>query len=194
MASTLPAGDLPSTRHVILVADLSGYHRGFRTLSDSDMAAFLHRFYVLCEEVISGQGGLVIKFLGDAVLAVFNEDASPKAVAAAVSLETYAEALAADVGLEMRLGANIHAGPVVLSELGTGPSRRLDVIGRTVNQTFLLGRGAGIRISERAYRGLPSSDRSPWEKNKPPAVYLLGASDEPYSSLRKSAAENAARW
>ncbi len=194
MASTLHAGDLPSTHRVVLVADLSGYHRGFRTLSDAEMAAFLHRFYTLCEEVIAQEGGVIIKFLGDAVLAVFNENDSPKAVAAAVTLETYAAALVNEVGIEMRLGANIHQGPVVLAELGTGPSRARDVIGRTVNQTFLLGRGAGIRISERAYRGLPSSERSPWEKNKPPAVYVLGQSAEPYEGLRKSASENAARW
>ena len=182
------------THLVILVAALSGYHRGFRSHTDEEMAAFLHRFYCLAEDVITEAGGQIIKFLGDAVLAVFDEAAATNAVAAAVTMETSAAALARDVGLEMRLGANLHAGEAMLTELGQGSSRRLDVIGRAVNQTFLMGRGAGIRVSERVYRKLPSGDRSPWDKHKPPAVYVLGESAQPYASLRKTAEENAARW
>ena len=68
----------------------------------------------------------------------------------------------------------MHLGPVVAGEIGGGTSRWYDIIGRTVNQTFLLGRGRGIRISERVYRRLPSSERSPWEKVKAPAYYVLG--------------------
>ncbi len=55
-----------------------------------------------------------------------------------------------------------------------GRSRRRDIIGHAVNQTFLLGRGAGIRISERLHRQLPVSDRAPWEKSQPTTVYVLG--------------------
>jgi hypothetical protein len=63
-----------------------------------------------------------------------------------------------------------------------------------VNQTFLLGRGAGIRISEPVYRKLPSAERTPWIKNKPPAVYVLEAAGEILGGMGKTAAENAARW
>ncbi len=194
LASHSPPGGFSSTRLVILVADLSGYHRGFRSHTDAEMAQFLNRFYGLAEDAVSEFGGRVIKFLGDAVLAVFPEDQASAAVAATITLETSADALAADSGLDLKLGANLHSGEVVAAELGTGSSRRPDIIGRAVNQTFLLGRGRGIRISERVYRRLPSADRSPWEKNKPPTVYVLGEGPEPYSSLRKTAAENALRW
>lgn len=179
---------------VIVVADLSGYHRGFRTHSDTDMAAFLHRFYTVADHIVHSSGGRVIKFLGDAVLATWPDSDAPAAVSATIALEATIGTLAAAVGLDLSLGANIHAGDVVASELGAGESRRFDVIGRAVNQTFLLGRGRGIRISERVYRKLPSADRSPWEKNRPPTVYVLGESPEPYASLRKTAAENAVRW
>jgi class 3 adenylate cyclase len=193
MASHHPEG-FPSTRAIVLLADLSGFHRGFAAHTDAEMARFLDRFYRTAEDVITGFRGRVVKFLGDAVLAVFEEDDAALAVSAAVSLESATEGLTNQAGLDMRLGANIHAGDVVYAEFGHGTSRRADVIGRVVNQTFLLGRGAGIRVSERVYRALPSGDRSPWERRKPPAVYVLGASAEPYESLRKTAAENAARW
>lgn len=64
-------------------------------------------------------------------------------------------------------------GDSMLAEFGHGSSRRRDVIGRTVNQTFMLGRGPGIRISERVFRTLPAAQRPPWYSNKPPAVYTL---------------------
>lgn len=185
---------LTTTPLVIVVADLSGYHRGFRSHSDEEMAAFLHRFYSMADHVVHSSGGRVIKFLGDAFLATYPESEVTSAISATVSLEVGIARLAEDVGIDLRLGANIHAGNVVATELGTGESRRYDVIGRAVNQTFLLGRGRGIRISERVYRKVPSGDRSPWEKNRPPTVYVLGESPEPYASLRKTAEENALRW
>ena len=163
-----------SSRHVVLVADLTGYHRGFRSHSDSEMAAFLHEFYVLCESVVTEHGGRVVKFIGDAVLAVFPSDAAPAAVRAALVLSRGSSELAASAGLDSELGANVHMGDLVATEIGDGASRAFDVVDRVVNQTFLLGNGEGVRLSERVYRALPSSERSPWEKRKPPTVYTLG--------------------
>jgi class 3 adenylate cyclase len=87
-------------------------------------------------------------------------------------LEGYAKAFKTRSDAEMA-GLSVHMGPAVEAELGTGSSRRSDVIGRTVNQTFLMGRGSGIRISEPVYRKLPSGERAPWSKNRPPAVYVV---------------------
>jgi class 3 adenylate cyclase len=186
--------DVSSSRFVFLVADLTGYHRVARAHSDEAMALFLDRFYRLAEHAVSEGGGEVIKFMGDAVLAVFPPDEAVRAVGATVTLQVQSARLAADHGFDMVLGANLHLGPAVLAELGAGRSRRRDVIGRAVNHTFMLGRGAGIRISEPVYRQLPSGERPPWEKHKPPAVYVLGESDEPYAAVRQTAAENAQRW
>jgi len=179
---------------VILVADLTGYARGFSSRSDAEMASFLERYYRMAGEMIERNGGRVIKFIGDAVLSTFPPDATAGAVAAAVAMEHDAAQLADDVGLDVRLGANIHFGDAIAAEFGTGGSRHFDVVGRTVNQTFLLGRGRGIRMSERAYRKLPSSERSPWDKRKPPVVYVLGEAGEPYSASGKTPAQNAPRW
>ena len=194
MASRTSAEDFSATKLVVLVADLSGYHRGFHKRTDEQMTAFLDRIFTMAESVITEHEGRIIKFLGDAVLAIFQPEDAPKAVAATVTMQTISEGIARDCGLDMKLGANLHAGPVVATELGAGSSRRFDVIGRVVNQTFMLGRGQGIRISERMYRLLPSSERSPWEKYKPPAVYVLGESPEPYTNITGSAAKNIQRW
>ena len=106
--------------------------------------------------------------------------------------------LAQDLGFEVRPEANIHFGEAVATEFGTGSNRRYDIIGRTVNQTFLLGRGGGIRLSERVYRKLPSGERTPWDKRRLPAVYVLKDAGEPYVThmrgSRKGPAQNAERW
>lgn len=194
MATAPDEQRFPSTTLVILVADIAGYARVFRTRSDAEVAAFLDRFYRACEVTTTELGGRIIKFMGDAVLAVFHPSHVGGAVAAAVTLQRVVKRLAEDVGLELDLGASVHLGAAVEGEFGSGSSRRRDVVGRTVNQTFLMGRGPGIRISEPVFRRLPSSERSPWTKNRPPVLYSLGEAGELYTGLGKTVLENALRW
>ena len=194
MASRTSAEDFSSTKVVVLVADLTLYHRAFNKRTDQEMAAFLDRFFTMAESVISEAGGRIIKFLGDAVLAIFQPEDAAKAVAATVAMQAFSQEMAREVGVDMKLGANLHAGPVVCAELGSGDSRRFDIIGRVVNQTSMLGRGAGIRLSERMYRLMPSDERSPWDKHKPPAVYVLGEGGVPYAGAGGSVAKNIRRW
>jgi len=183
---------------IILVVDLSGYAREFRSHSDSEMAAFAQEYYRTAGEVVEEQGGKIIKFMGDAVLSTFSPDAASEAVAAAITLQRAITKLAIDLEFEVRLGANIHFGEAVAAEFGTGSNRRYDILGRAVNQTFLLGRGTGIRLSERVYRKLPSDERSPWDKRKPPALYVLEDAGEPYVTgsrgSTKGPGQNAERW
>ncbi|MEQ1912009.1 MAG: adenylate/guanylate cyclase domain-containing protein [Vicinamibacterales bacterium] len=183
-----------STPVVVLVADLDGFAKLFKTRTDAEMASFLDQYYVVAEDLVDRAGGRIVKFIGDALLAVFPEAEAPAAVSAAAKLRREVEELGQRMGMRVRLGVSVHMGPAVETELGKGPSRRRDVIGRTVNQTFLLGRGAGIRISEPVYRTLPSAERTPWSKNKPPAVYVLDEAGEVLDGLGKSAPENTARW
>jgi class 3 adenylate cyclase len=192
MASSPPPEAFASTPLVILVADLAGYAAAFRTRSDADMAAFLDRYYTLAEGHVVGQGGRVVKFMGDAVLAVFPPAAAAAAVGAAVLLGDEVARLAGDTGVTVELGGNVHLGPVVEAELG-GTGRR-DVVGRAVNQAFVLGRGPGIRISETVYRRLPSGDRTPWTRNRPPAVYSLAAGGGARVGRRGTHGERGARW
>ena len=73
-------------------------------------------------------------------------------------------------GHRVDLGVNVHLARVAA---GTFAGGRYDLIGTGVNHAFLMGRGAGIRVSEPVYRQLPNDQRGPWRKRKPPAVYEL---------------------
>lgn len=175
MASPTPHDRFPPTALEILVVDLTGYAGGFRTRSDAETASFLQAYYRLVDEHVGGRGGRVVKFIGDAVLAVFPPDEVPAAVDAVVALERAVRALARQEGLDCRMGANLNVGDVIAADFGVGEARRPDVVGRVVNQTSLLGRGEGIRLGERAYRTLPSDHRTPRKKRKGPVVYELRA-------------------
>lgn len=192
--ASYPTEAFASSTIVVLVADLDGYAKAFRTHTDVEMALFLDRYYCVAEDTICEARGRIVKFIGDSVLAAFSEHDCPRAVSGALTLTSRLEQIGQELGVPIRLGVNIHMGPAVDAELGRGASRRRDIVGRTVNQTFLLGRGPGIRISEPVYRKLPSGERTPWSKNKPPAVYVLGEAGDVLAGLRKSATENAARW
>ena len=158
------------------------------------MAAFFQDFYVACEQAITKQGGEVIKFMGDACLAVFSTDHAKNAVEAVLELQATVAAMSKHLQVPVELGANLHLASAIEGEFGAGSSKRRDILGRGVNQTFLLVRGAGIRISEPVYRALPSSARSPWNKHKPPTVYHLDAPRGILEGGGKDPVSNARRW
>ena len=139
MCPETPPERFRSQKLVIVVVDLGGYARAFRRRSDSEMAEFLDRYYQLAGQIVSDEGGTIIKFMGDAVLATFELDQAPTAVRAVMRLEAAMSTMAAETDYSIDVGSNIHIGSAVTAELGSGPNRRWDVVGRGVNQTFLLG-------------------------------------------------------
>jgi class 3 adenylate cyclase len=158
---------------VVAVFDLTGYTRLTRERSHLEVARLLDDYYGACGKVIAAGGGRVVKLMGDACLAVFPEERAPDAVAAAVALIEEVRAIAGAHRARMESGANLHLATVAAGEIGPEGARRFDVIGEGVNHTFLMGGGAGVRISEPVYRRLPSGARTRWEKRKPPATYVL---------------------
>ena len=189
-----PQSSFQPTKRVIVLIDLAGCAKAFQTEGDEKMVAFLQGYYVACEKIVTGRGGAVIKFIGDACLAVFATDQAKNAIEAVLKLQSTIAMLAKRRQVQLALGANLHLSSAIEAEFGTGSSKRRDILGRGVNQTFLLGRGSGIRISEPVYRALPSSARSPWSKHKPPAVYHLNAPHGIYEGLGKDPVTNALRW
>lgn len=161
---------MKETKLVLVTADLAGYTKACAHLDALSIAQFLDRWYRQAAEIIASRGGRVVKFIGDAVFAVFPPEAVVAAVDAASMLR---ETVAALRGNEWRidLGANVHIAIVAEGEIG--PDHRYDVFGSGVNHLFRMGGGPGIRISEPVYRQLPNEARRPWNKMKPPATYTL---------------------
>ena len=182
------------TKRIIVLVDLAGFAKAFQTAGDERMVSYIQKFYAACEKVVTRRGGTIIKFIGDACLAVFKSNQAKNAVAAVLELQTRVHTLAKDHKVDLALGANLHLADVIEGNFGVGSSKRRDVIGRGVNQTFLIGRGSGIRVSETFYKSLPKSAKPSWTKHDPPAVYHLNSPGGIYAGLGKDAATNTRRW
>jgi class 3 adenylate cyclase len=112
----------------ILFSDIVNYARLCESISDAAMAKVRSAFDLLTADCIETQHrGLIVKRLGDAVLAVFAEPVS----AVFAALDLYDQLRASPVGgVQLNLRTGIHLGQVAIEQSGT----LLDVFGRHVNR------------------------------------------------------------
>ncbi|HVS54329.1 MAG TPA: adenylate/guanylate cyclase domain-containing protein [Opitutaceae bacterium] len=126
----------------ILFADL----RGFTTLSEKfaprDVLNLLNRYLDRMSAEIEKNGGVIDKFIGDAIMALFGApvaqgDAADRALAAALAMErALAELnreLAAEGKMPLALGIGINTARVVAGNIGSHRRLNYSVIGDGVN-------------------------------------------------------------
>ena len=159
--------ELQERSATLLLVDLAGFSRLFRHRSNLEVAHFLHSFYQACEELITDQGGRIVKFMGDSCLAIFAGTAAADAVTSALKMELRVASDPLFYKWELKLGINIYCDQVIEGQLGG----RYDLIGTGVNHLFQMGQGPGLRISEPVYRQLPSNRRTAWLKEAAPSTY-----------------------
>ncbi len=150
LAGSIKRGSGKPIRAVVWMSDL----RGFTDLSDrlagSAVTAILNAYFECLVAAMTAEGGEVLKFIGDGLLAVFPfDDGRPEEVVAASALAAAERGLdlvgalnadppAALTGIAgwrpLRSGIALHEGEVFFGNVG-GPER-LDftVIGRAVNE------------------------------------------------------------
>ena len=147
----------------ILFADI----RGFTTLAEAklpyDVVFILNRYFATMGSAIEQVDGRVDKFIGDGVMALFGvettaEGAARQALQAArlmsLHLRDLNMLLAADLPGPLRIGIGIHAGPVIVGEMGYASATSLTAIGDAVNTASRLEAatkefGAELVLSQR---------------------------------------------
>ncbi|MBK9262602.1 MAG: adenylate/guanylate cyclase domain-containing protein [Polyangiaceae bacterium] len=126
---------------VILFSDLRDFTPLSESLPPERLIDVLNGYFTEMVGAIRANGGMVDKFIGDAVLAVFGltdgkGDSATSAVRAALEMQkrlsAYNERLRAD-GIELKSGIGIHAGEVVAGYLGSAERLEFTVIGHNVN-------------------------------------------------------------
>jgi adenylate cyclase len=138
-------GDLESGSEreiTVLFCDL----RGFTTLSEHrlpfDVVFLLNSYFAEMGRAIEGAGGRIDKFIGDGIMALFGVDsdahtAARQALAAAAAMSRAMDrlnrTLAHELAEPLRIGIGLHAGTVVLGEMGHGAVMPLTAIGDCVN-------------------------------------------------------------
>ncbi len=140
-------GDVESLTAAILFAALRGFTARSDSLPRAEVVDLLNRWFEVLGDAIDAQGGEILKFLGDGLLAVFRVDgdlAGPctSALDAAVAARDGTARLAAELAAAGRApvacGLALHLGEVAFGNIGT--RRRLDftVIGPAVNHASRL--------------------------------------------------------
>lgn len=128
---------------IIWFCDLRGFTRLGDTMSASELVALLDRYFECVAGPIEDGGGEILKFVGDAVLAVFPcgeslaaaaERALQAARAALVALATWSEAQRQKGGPVLEMGVSLHVGKVFYGNIGGRSRLDFTVIGAAVNE------------------------------------------------------------
>jgi adenylate cyclase len=136
----------------ILFADIRGYTDLSQQIEATKLNELLHLFYDRCSAAVWERDRVVNKFIGDAVLAIFNfpfirQEHVHNAVRAAVQLQQDCQHLKAEIGLgdlhTLGVGIGIHTGECYIGEVGT-TYKDFTAIGPVVNLTSRLQGAAGI--------------------------------------------------
>ncbi len=139
-------GDLVALPSAILFADLRDYTALSERLSGPDTVRMLDTWFECLGEPITRNGGEILKFLGDGLLAVFAGEADPAAACraalnAAIEGDRCFPRVAETVGLKpgaIDYGIGLHYGDVGYGNVGTRTRLDFTAIGPAVNLTSRL--------------------------------------------------------
>jgi len=126
----------------VLFADLRAFTRMAEGRLPFDVVFILNQYFKAMGGAIEGAGGRVDKFIGDGIMALFGINAEPSLacqqalIAARImseQLDHLNRQIKADLPEPLRIGIGLHAGPVILGEMGYKQATSLTAIGDTVN-------------------------------------------------------------
>ncbi|MCF8028512.1 MAG: HAMP domain-containing protein [Desulfobacteraceae bacterium] len=149
---------------VILMSDIRGFTAVSESLSPEATIRVLNHYFSHMIEVIRQYKGIIVDFYGDGVLVFFDphegeiEPAAARAVQCSLEMQrtmTPFNRNLREQGLpEMQTGIGVHAGQVVVGNIGSSTRAKYGIVGLSVNITQRIqaeAEGGGIVISEPVY-------------------------------------------
>ncbi|MEM7300798.1 MAG: adenylate/guanylate cyclase domain-containing protein [Pseudomonadota bacterium] len=130
-------GDGETLSAVIWMSDLRGFTELASRTSPTELLMRLDQYFGLVTDVVSQNQGEVLKFIGDAVLAVFpvGGDKKHAVKCAELAWQSAIDAVAApDWPDDLRFGVGLHVGDVFYGNIGGESRLDFTVIGSAVNQ------------------------------------------------------------
>lgn len=127
-----------STRQItILFADIRGYTSMSEQMSPLETFALLNDYLACMGQVISDEGGFIDKYIGDAIMALFEDETSGCALHAALAMQQALEGFNKERLRKnqptVQIGIGIHRGDVVMGTIGFTSRIESTVIGDAVN-------------------------------------------------------------
>jgi adenylate cyclase len=166
VSTVLLSGDVELGGEERVVTVLFSDVRGFTTLAESleppEVVRVLNAYFERMVDAVFEHGGMLDKFMGDGLMAVFGApaDLPDHALAAAqcaldmvARLRSVNEALEAQGRSALKIGIGLHTGPVIMGNIGSTKRTEYTAIGDTVNVASRLEArtkdlGADILMSE----------------------------------------------
>lgn len=159
------------THAAILISDIRGFTPMSEAMEPEELVRLLNLYFSRMVDVVFRHDGTLDKFVGDAVIVVFNDpfeqpDAEKRALACAAEMQAEIAAFnrEQEAGGKRTLGVGIgvHCGPVVAGNIGSASRMDYTVMGDTVNFTSRLqGKApAGAVYVSAAVRDRTSADFS----------------------------------
>jgi adenylate cyclase len=121
-----------------LFADLRGFTAFAERSSPQDVVAMLNRYFGLATPSVLAEGGTIVQFIGDALLALFNAparqpDHALRAARAALAMQRAIDEVVADNADWPRFRIGINTGPAVVGNIGSLQMRSFNATGDAVN-------------------------------------------------------------
>lgn len=145
---SLELGHADEDEIAILFCDIRGFTGLSEKMTPQELMKFLNSYFLRMNDPIHQNGGFIDKFIGDAIMALFdhpngtNEDKARDAIRASIDLR---KTLAlynqhrANVGYPpVNIGIGVHFGPAVLGTVGSDDRMDTTVLGDSVNISYRL--------------------------------------------------------
>lgn len=141
------AGRLGGMRQevAILMADIRGFTPMTEGLSPEETIAVLNRYFSAVIPLIQKHRGIIVDFIGDAILAFFEpvdesiEATALRCVQCAFDMQAAMDKLnrkLAELDLPvLRMGIGVHCGSVVVGNIGSQARKKYGIVGASVNIT-----------------------------------------------------------
>jgi class 3 adenylate cyclase len=122
----------------VLFADLRGFTPFSERTTPDRVVAMLNQYFGRAVPVLLANGGTVVQFVGDAVMALFNAparqpDHALRAARAALGMQAAIEAAAESEPDWPRFRIGVNTGPALIGNIGSDELRNFTAIGDTVN-------------------------------------------------------------
>ena len=139
-ASAIGSGRWAEERKLatVVFADIVGFSAIANDLEPDAHRELANAFFEPLSREVEREGGTVMKYVGDGVMAVFgvptaHEDDAARAVRAAIAMTSRVSEIARQRNHEVALRVGVNTGLVMVGSVGAGSRASADIMGATVN-------------------------------------------------------------
>jgi adenylate cyclase len=139
LSGVIRRGEVTRIRSAILFADMRNYARITSALTPEGAVGLLNTYFDCIVPPIESEGGEVLKYLGDGLLAIFRSEDAGSATRGALAAANEALARVESANVEgkfpapVAIGISLHHGEAAYGNVGSGQRLDFTVIGADVN-------------------------------------------------------------